>query len=697
MLFGPPESPRPQTALQKPAFRHGWLIAILITGMPNVNPHLLTPLTTPTYWIDTHLSTGAPIERPLYTVWPRCYALILVSDFVGRTLSVLSRWTLGAALALTIFTVGWLARPQAAPAALPAYTPAFFPPPTLPPAGILLLVDTDADTDAPDGFCSLREAINATNINGIDNECTAAGSPVGATDSIRFAANITSINITSSLPAITDKLSINGGTNKVELHGPGSGTGLAITAPGAPLDGSGSSIRNLVINGFSTGINLDHVGNITIAGNRIGTNSAGTAAVSNSTGISAYYGSMLVGGLSGLTPGGPCTGDCNLISGNTSSGIRSNGFISTTIQGNYIGTDISGTAAIGNGTHGGIWVQQGAATIGGTATGAGNVISGNTDGIQLQTSLADAAGVLIQGNLIGTNAQGTAAVPNSSEGISLSFSNKSYPATIGGTAAGAANVISGNGGSGLLLFTADHVNIHGNFIGTLADGTTSLPNAGAGVLLSSSTHSNLIGGIVAGEGNVIANNGTTGVTIGIYDYYNQIRGNSIHDNTGKGILLSDQQAGYAPAPPLITGVNPAHGTACANCIVDVYSDNSDEGRFFEGTTTADGAGNWTYNAAVTGPNVTATATAPEINNASNLSTSEFSAPMTLPTPTPSLSYSITDPNPHPHTHAHRDSHANAYTNTNANTQPYANTHAHSNPHANADAHTHAQSHAFKHP
>ena len=63
------------------------------------------------------------------------------------------------------------------------------------------------------------------------------------------------------------------------------------------------------------------------------------------------------------------------------------------------------------------------------------------------------------------------------------------------------------------------------------------------------------------------------------------------------------------------------GTACPNCTVDVYSDDEDEGRVYEGSTTADDAGDWTFDGSPEGPNVTATAT----DAAGN--TSEFSAPV----------------------------------------------------------------------
>jgi len=171
--------------------------------------------------------------------------------------------------------------------------------------------------------------------------------------------------------------------------------------------------------------------------------------------------------------------------------------------------------------------------------------------------------------------------------------------------------------------------IEGNYIGTNAAGTAALPNS-AGVLIGFAAQNNAIGGTAAGEGNLIAFNTGDGVrvrdaaTTGI-----AIRGNSIHSNGAKGI---DNAFGgnNELAPPVITGFGSVMGTACANCTIDVYSDDEDEGRVYEGSTTADNAGDWTFDGSPEGPYVTATAT----DAAGN--TSEFSAPVEVPeaTPTP---------------------------------------------------------------
>jgi hypothetical protein len=104
--------------------------------------------------------------------------------------------------------------------------------------------------------------------------------------------------------------------------------------------------------------------------------------------------------------------------------------------------------------------------------------------------------------------------------------------------------------------------------------------------------------------------------------------NSIHDNAAKGIaLLGNPPADDGIASPVIAGINPVHGTACANCQIDVYSDAADEGAKYEGSVVADGSGNWTFAGSASGPNVTATAT--DATPSAKRGTSEFSAPFAL--------------------------------------------------------------------
>jgi len=493
-------------------------------------------------------------------------------------------------------------------------------------ADIIIVVDTAADVIANDNLCSLREAITAANNNGNYSNCIGTG---GGYDLIEFGigAGTPVINIDSALPTITGPVEINGGPNRVELLGNGTGSGLTISGAGA----NGSIVRGLVLNGFSTGIKLVSANNIVVAGNFIGTNAAGTTRLNRGAfGIWLENSTARIGGTNGLTAGGPCTGDCNLISGHTEvvngAGVRITMNSAATIHGNFIGTNASGTAALGN-NHG-VRVEDpvfnqvsppSSVTIGGTAAGAGNLISGNLTGISILIAQEASPGTVIQGNRIGTNVSGSGAIPNGN-GIDVNLDNEaSYAVSIGGSTAAAGNLISGNTEAGIRLTEADYVIIFGNRIGTQANGTSPLPNGAAGVQLSSSTHDNVIGGIGSGEGNIIAHN-EQGVTISQNNYHNRVRGNSIKNNTGKGISLTDSQ-NDTTSTPVITGVGPVSGTACANCMVDIYSDAADEGGTYQGSVMANGAGNWSFIGAVSGPNVTATATS------AVGSTSEFSAPV----------------------------------------------------------------------
>jgi uncharacterized repeat protein (TIGR01451 family) len=161
-----------------------------------------------------------------------------------------------------------------------------------------------------------------------------------------------------------------------------------------------------------------------------------------------------------------------------------------------IGTDPTGTLALGNGGIGLDIESSCEDTIGGTVAGAGNVISANGSGI----NVAEAINNLIEGNLIGTDITGTKPLGNLGPGI---VEVDDGPNTIGGTTPSAANVISANTGDGIdLNGTGNFYNlVEGNFIGTDPSGILNLGNGGIGVFLSS--NSNTVGGVVAGSGNTV--------------------------------------------------------------------------------------------------------------------------------------------------------------------------------------------------
>ena len=145
-----------------------------------------------------------------------------------------------------------------------------------------------------------------------------------------------------------------------------------------------------------------------------------------------------------------------MISGNTGNGVWINGADRNLVQGNLIGTNATGTGPLPNGF--GLFVMGANNTIGGTSTGAGNVISGNTNiGISVA---AGAAATMLQGNRIGTNAAGTTPLPNGSHGVILDGAGT----IVGGTAAGAANIIANNGLAGVRVNSGTGHAVLGNAI-----------------------------------------------------------------------------------------------------------------------------------------------------------------------------------------------------------------------------------------
>jgi CSLREA domain-containing protein len=178
-----------------------------------------------------------------------------------------------------------------------------------------------------------------------------------------------------------------------------------------------------------------------------------------------------------------------------------------TIAGNYIGTDAAGTADLGNGVNG-INADGDNWTIGGLTTAGRNLVSGNNDnGIQL---FGDGHTVL--GNYVGTNAAGSAAIGNSDEGIEMASNSSGN--TIGGTAAGAGNVASGNGDNGILIYDSQGNTVLGNYVGVNAAGTAAIGNGDDGIEVNANSLSNTIGGTAAGAGNVASGNGDNGLYVG---------------------------------------------------------------------------------------------------------------------------------------------------------------------------------------
>jgi hypothetical protein len=280
---------------------------------------------------------------------------------------------------------------------------------------------------------------------------------------------------------------------------------------GNTIGGTAAGAGNLISGNASYGVFLDGPRNM-VAGNFIGTDATGAAALGNLIGVFIFRPSPLIS--SGDTVGGTAAGARNLISGNHGDGIQLVSGGGDVMEGNYIGTDATGTVALGNGGNGIDVLGSSNDTIGGAVPGAGNLISGNHgDGVFL--GLDDAADSptanILQGNLIGSDATGTKALPNNGNGVDI---NRGLGNTVGGTAAGARNLISGNQLAGVYFDNGTQNVVEGNYVGTDPTGTAPLGNGGDGVEVVGSS-SNIIGGVDPGAGNLISGNSGDGIFLGV--------------------------------------------------------------------------------------------------------------------------------------------------------------------------------------
>lgn len=366
------------------------------------------------------------------------------------------------------------------------------------------------------------------------------------------------------------------GTKKIQNE-----TGVDSRVPNILVGGLTPGARN-VISGNVFGIIFGGAGS-KLQGNFIGTDINGTLPLGNvNNGVTAFDNALI---------GGTVPEARNVISANAVTtgfgniSLPSNSSGPVTVQGNYIGTDASGTRAITTSTSG-IWISSLNNVIGGTAPGAGNVISGNFIGIQLEgTNSNNITGTVIQGNLIGLNAAGTGQLPNFT-GIRLDNASNN---TLGGTQSGAANKIAFNRDRGVLVLSGTGNAIRGNSI---------FSNAGLGIDL-------------AGEAVNDPNDVDTGPN-NLQNFPVLTSESSIGSNTTiQGSLNSTPNTTFQIDFYTNSALDP--------------SGNGEGGQFFNATSvTTDGNGNATINASFpvalpTGRVVTATATDPGGN------TSEFSA------------------------------------------------------------------------
>lgn len=211
-------------------------------------------------------------------------------------------------------------------------------------------------------------------------------------------------------------------------------SGIYAAAAGNTIGGTAPNAGNLISGNTSYGLWLTGTGSAptVVEGNFIGTSRTGTSALPNGLGVRVLAGPATIGGTTGVTPGGSCTGACNVISGNTGFGIDLSAIAAATVLGNYVGTNAAGTMAIPNA----VGVRAWSSSVGDGSAAGRNVISGNTgNGIEVGFTT-------VRGNYVGYSSTG-GALGNGGHGI--------WCGTAVDTTAIERNAIGWNSGAGVRL------------------------------------------------------------------------------------------------------------------------------------------------------------------------------------------------------------------------------------------------------
>jgi titin len=381
------------------------------------------------------------------------------------------------------------------------------------------------------------------------------------------------IRPSGTLPTATVPVTIDGTTQQpagfVVLDGGSAGAG----ANGFVLGGGNSLIKGLVIGHFSAA--FDSQGGITGGFGAFLTGSGNHTIEDCNIGVDST-GEVAQGSGLGIaitsnnnTIGGTAQGTGNLISGNTVDGIVVGTRSNNVIAGNFIGTDVRGVSALPNGSArtGGDGVFLNDSI---NTTIAGNLISGNLDfGVEVGGS-----GNVLNGNFIGADASGLQAIENGTGGVLVFSANNG----VGGTSASAPNLISGNP---LVNVTIGLQNtsgitgnlVQGNFIGTNKLGNAPLGNSLGGVLVEASN--NTVGGAVAGSGNLISGASSGGTNLDIKGDGtfggNQLMGNRIGTDISGTIALGSTDFGvFIDQSPnnTVGGAQPATGNLISGHTAD---------------------------------------------------------------------------------------------------------------------------------
>jgi hypothetical protein len=379
--------------------------------------------------------------------------------------------------------------------------------------------------------------------------------------------------------------------------------GNGITLWGANSTRVGLFIQNVVASNSGNGVHIKFEGSNQVRYNDISGNSLSGIKLENTTNNAI---------------GGVLEYERNVIANNGIDGVQlGTGANTNTVSGNYIGFGTSGAFDNGNSRHG-VLIESGASDnyIGGLNPGEGNWIGWNKASGVLITG-GTTTGNLVEGNIIGAPVNWDWEAPNGEHGIGI------YDGA-NGNWIGWFNTVLASGWSGVVVVNASSNVIWFNNIGT-DGGDIHWGNNNYGVHIINSP-----GNLVAS--NRIHHNGAGGGNAGVRvenasSINNFISLNSITENSGLGIELINGGNAGLPAPTISNGScnSPVTGTACPGCVVEIFSDGADEGRFFEGSVNADAStGAFSWSGTPAGPNLTATA-----SNVFLGSTSQFSAPFPI--------------------------------------------------------------------
>ena len=343
--------------------------------------------------------------------------------------------------------------------------------------------------------CTLREAIVAANaVPGTPDTIEFAIPPVGSLAEITIAGGF------GGLPTITDAVTIDGTTQGTGPFGEPRvdiDVGDAESSDGLEVSGIGASGTEIL------GLAIHHSPEGSGIAIRNGADSVviqGNYLGSDSTGTFDFGNSLdgvfVAAGSDDTTIGGSGVGEGNLIIGNNRNGITDAG-TGTSIAGNLIGTNASNQIELYNGSRG-IQLNGTGTDVGGSPDGR-NVISAHPNhGIFIR----DAANVDVEYNYIGTTVDGESVFGN---GTGVQIEGSSTDVDVGRNDGGG-NVISGNAvGVAVSEATTSNINILGNLIGTDQDGAEPLGNTSVGIDVDLGASGVQIGS--SSGGNVISGNG----------------------------------------------------------------------------------------------------------------------------------------------------------------------------------------------